>query len=73
MNDPSGQRKRLVLMISGLTDLLMGAALLGIGLGWVPVDLKSYGVGNVYVSLLGAILFIVGAGIFIYHLSRLHE
>jgi membrane-bound ClpP family serine protease len=72
-DNPSNRNKRLVFMISGITDALIGALLLLIGLGLLPVDVTSYGVQNWHVNLLGAVMFILGVGIFAYNFSRLEE
>ena len=60
-------------MISGAVDALLGAALLMIGLGVLPVDVNNYGFANWHVNLLGAVMVILGAGMFAYNLSRLEE
>lgn len=71
MNNPSNRNKRLAFMISGITDAVIGAVLLLIGFGWLPVELTKYGFENWHANLLGAIMFIIGVGTFAYHLSRL--
>ena len=72
-DNPSNRNKRLVFMISGITDALIGALLLLIGLGLLPVDVTNYGLQNWHVNLLGAVMFILGVGIFAYNFSRLEE
>jgi hypothetical protein len=73
MNSPSNRNKRLAFMISGITDVLIGAVLLLIGFGYLPVEVTKYGFENWHVDLLGAVLFILGIGTFAYNLSRLEE
>jgi len=73
MNSPSNRNKRLAFMISGITDVLIGAVLLLIGFGYLPVEVTEYGFENWHVDLLGAVLFILGIGTFAYNLSRLEE
>ena len=73
MNHQSNRNKRLAFMISGITDALIGAVLLLIGFGWLPIEVANYGFENWHVNLLGAIIFILGVGIFAYNLSRLQE
>jgi hypothetical protein len=73
MNSSSNRTRRLVFMISGITDALIGAVLLLFGLGLLPVEVTKYGFENWQVNLLGAIMFILGIGIFTYNLSRLEE
>ena len=73
MNDPSNRNKRLAFILSGITDAVIGAILLLIGFGLLPVDVTKYGLENWHVNLLGAVVFILGVGTFAYHLSRLQE
>jgi len=73
MNDPSNRNKRLAFMLSGITDAVIGAILLLIGLGLLPVELTKYGLQNWHANVLGAIMFIIGVGTFAYHLSRWQE
>lgn len=73
MNSPSNRNKRLAFMISGITDALIGAVLLLIGFGLLPVEITKYGFENWHANLLGAVLFILGIGTFAYNLSRLEE
>jgi hypothetical protein len=72
-NNPSNRNKRLVFMISGITDALIGAFLLLIGFGLLPINVTKYGFENWHVILLGAVMFIIGVGTFAYNLSRLEE
>ena len=72
-NNPSNRNKRLAFMISGVTDALIGAFLLLIGFGLLPIEVTKYGFENWHANLLGAVMFILGVGIFAYNLSRLEE
>lgn len=73
MNQPPNKTKRIVFMISGAIDALIGGSLLLIGFGFLPVDVVQYGVENWHVNLLGAVMFLLGAGTFAYNFSRLDE
>ena len=73
MNNPPNKTKRIVFMISGITDAVIGAVLLLIGFGLLPVDVTNFGLQNWHVNLLGAVMFILGVGTFAYNLSRLEE
>jgi hypothetical protein len=73
MEQPPNRTKRIAFMISGAIDALIGAVLLLIGFGLLPIDVTNYGVANWHVILLGAVMFILGAGTFAYNLSRLEE
>jgi ABC-type uncharacterized transport system permease subunit len=72
-NNPSNRNKRLVFMISGIADALIGAFLLLMGFGLLPINVTKYGFENWHVILLGAVMFIIGVGTFAYNLSRLEE
>jgi membrane-bound ClpP family serine protease len=73
MNHPPNRTKRIAFMISGATDALLGAILLLIGFGLLPVELASYGFQNWHAILLGGILFAVGIWFVAYNLSRIDE
>ena len=72
-DNPSNRNKRLAFMISGIMDALIGAFILLIGFGLLPVDVTNYGLQNWHVNLLGAVMFILGVGIFAYNFSRFEE
>lgn len=69
MNTPPNKSKRLVLMLSGGIDALIGAFLLLLGFELLPITIAQ----NWLAILLGAAMFIVGAGTFAYNFSRLEE
>ena len=73
MNNSSNRNKRLAFMISGITDALIGAVLLLIGFGFLPIEVTKYGFENWQVNLLGTVMFILGVGVFAYNLSRFQE
>jgi len=73
MNNLSNRNKRIAFMVSGITDAVIGAVLLLIGFGLLPVEVTKYGFENWQVNLLGAVMFILGIGTFAYNLSRLEE
>ena len=60
-------------MISGAFDALIGGILLLIGFGFLPVEVSTFGMENWHVNLIGAVMFLLGAGTFVYNLSRLEE
>ena len=70
---PPNKTRRLVFMISGATDALIGVVLLLIGFGLLPIDVTQYGFENWHVNLLGGVMFILGAVTFAYNLSRWDE
>jgi hypothetical protein len=72
-SDTRNRARRIAFMLSGGIDALIGAVLLLIGFGVLPVDVAQYGVKSWHVNLLGAIMFILGAGTFAYNISRLEE
>jgi hypothetical protein len=73
LNQSPNKTKRIVFMFSGGIDALIGGILLLIGFGFLPVDVAQYGVENWHVNLLGAVMFLLGAGTFAYNFSRLEE
>ena len=73
MNNPPNRNKHLAFMMSGIMDAMIGAVLLLIGFGWLPVEVAKYGFENWQVNLLGAMMFILGVGTFAYNLSRSQE
>jgi hypothetical protein len=73
MKQSPARARRLVFILSGATDALIGAVLLLLGFGMLPIDVTEYGFQNWHAILLGAILFITGAWFVIYNLSRLEE
>jgi hypothetical protein len=72
-NMPPNKARRLVFIISGIIDALIGAILLLIGFGLLPVDVTDLGVERWHVNLLGGVMFVLGAVTFAYNLSRLEE
>lgn len=72
-NNTPNRARRIAFMLSGGIDALIGTVLLGIGFGFVPVDVAPYGVQNWHVSLLGGVMFLLGAVTFAYNFSRLDE
>lgn len=75
MNNPPNRIRRIAFMISGTTDALVGAVLLLIGFGWLPIDIARYGLQNWYVNLLATcgVVFTLGAVRFAYNFSCLDE
>ncbi len=72
-SSPPNRTRRLAFIISGMTDALIGAAILLIGFGIVPIDVSDYGLPRWLVILLGAVMAVVGASVAIYNFSRLEE
>jgi branched-subunit amino acid ABC-type transport system permease component len=74
MNDNLPNRnKRIVFILSGATDALIGAVILLIGFELLPVDIADYGLPSWLAILVGAIMFIMGAWMAAYNYSRLDE
>ena len=73
MNQSPNRARRIAFMLSGGIDALIGAILLLIGFGFLPIDVAQYGVQNWHVYLLGGVMFLLGAGTFAYNFSRLEE
>jgi hypothetical protein len=69
----ANRRRRLVFIVSGLTDMVIGVAIVMVGLGLLPVDLDGFGLPSWMVLLVGAILAFAGAAVTFYNFSRLDE
>lgn len=73
MTQAPNRTRRIAFMISGAIDALIGAILLLIGFGLLPIEVTDYGFESWHVNLLGAVMFILGVGTFAYNFSRLEE
>jgi len=75
MNEsPNPKRtRRYVLIMSGATDVLLGAAILLVGLGIFPIDITDYGFPLWVILLVGGLIFISGVWMVAYNYSRLDE
>jgi membrane-bound ClpP family serine protease len=73
MNLPPNKGRRLAFIINGAIDALIGAILLLIGFGILPVDLAKFGLAPIHVNVIGAVMFLLGAFTFTYNLSRYEE
>ena len=72
-NNLLNRNKRLAFIVSGITDGLIGAVLLLIGFGFLPVNVTEYGFENWHAIVLGGVMFFIGVVTFAYNLSRLEE
>lgn len=72
MNNPNRTR-RIVFILSGAMDALLGGILLMIGFGFLPVDVTAYGFQPWHAILLGGVLFVAGMWFVAYNASRLEE
>jgi hypothetical protein len=73
MQVPPGKIRRLMFIVSGVTDALIGAVLVGLALGFIPNDLfPDDGPDWVFTSL-GAVMFVVGLWVAVYNFSRWEE
>ena len=68
MKNAPNRSRRMVFIVSGATDAIIGGILLLIGFGVLTVDVTDYGVENWHVNLLGGAMFILGAVTFAYNL-----
>lgn len=73
MNLPPNKVRRLAFLLSGAIDALIGAVLLLIGFGILPVDLARYGLAPIHVNVIGGVMFLLGAFTLAYNLSRYEE
>lgn len=74
MNGNNPQRnRRIVLIISGAVDAVIGAVILLIGFGFFPIDLADDGIPPVVLLVIGGFMLIMGAWMAIHNYSRLDE
>lgn len=71
--DSPNKTRRLVFVLSGAVDAILGSILLLLGLGWLPVDARDYGFQPWHAMLVGGLLFFTGTWFVAYNLSRLEE
>jgi len=65
--------RRYVLIISGATDALLGAAISLAGLGFFPIDIPGFGLPSWVIMLVGGLIFASGIWMVAYNYSRLDE
>lgn len=63
-------KKRLILMLAGAMDALIGGAALLIYFGILPLDISGWDIPRWVIGLSGAVLFFPGLAIFFYQLTR---
>lgn len=64
------QQTRLIIMLSGAFDSLLGALALLIYFGILPVNISSWGVPRWVLGLIGGVLFFSGIAIFTYFSTK---
>ncbi|MBI3151915.1 MAG: hypothetical protein HYZ21_07280 [Chloroflexi bacterium] len=62
--------KRVIFMISGATDILLGGVVLLIYFGLLPFDISGWGILRWAIGVIGALLFFSGIAVFTYFLSK---
>jgi hypothetical protein len=72
-NQNPERTRRLVFVISGVTDTVIGAVIVMMALGLLPVDVGEYGLPTWAPLAIGGIMLVSGMAIAIYHLTRLGE
>jgi len=75
MNEsPNASRtRRYILIVSGATDAILGAAISLVSFGFFPIDIATYGLPPWAVILVGGLIFASGVWMIIYNYSRLDE
>ena len=64
------QSRRLAFIIAGAMDAVLGAAILMIYLGFIPVDLGGFGLPHWVVGAIGALLLFSGLGMLAFWLTK---
>ena len=72
-NQNPERARRLVFIISGVTDTVIGAVIVMIGLGLLPVNLGEYGLSTGLLLAIGGVMLVSGIAIAVYHFMRLGE
>jgi hypothetical protein len=72
-NQNSQRNRRLVFVISGVMDVIVGAGIVMAGLGLLPVNAGEYGLPIGLVLVIGGVMLVSGMAIAIYHFTRLGE
>jgi hypothetical protein len=72
-NQNPERTRRLIFVISGVTDTIIGVVILMMGLGLLPVDVGEYGLPSWALLAIGGIMLVSGMAIAIYHFTRLGE
>jgi hypothetical protein len=62
--------KRLIFILTGLTDALLGGVLLLIYFGLIPLDFAAWNTPRWMVGAFGALLFFSGLAVLTYQLTR---
>ena len=62
--------QRLILMLSGAFDSLLGAGILLIYFGLLPVDVSGWGIPRWMFALVGGTLFFSGIAVFTYFSTK---
>jgi hypothetical protein len=72
-NQNPERTRRLIFVISGVTDTIIGVVILMMGLGLLPVNLGEYGLSTGLLLAIGGVMLVSGIAIAIYHFTRLGE
>ena len=68
---PTQRGRQLALLVSGLLDMLLGAGLVLVWLGVLPVDLARFDLPHWVIAAVGMLLFISGTAVVTYQATRL--
>jgi hypothetical protein len=67
---PNPGSRRLVFLLSGLIDMILGAGLLLAWVGILPVDLSAFNLPHWLVGGVGVAFFLSGTAVFVYQLTK---
>ncbi len=62
--------KRIVFILMGLTDAILGGVALLLYFGFLPFDISGWGIPRWMFGLGGALLFFSGIGVLTFQLTR---
>lgn len=66
----SSQTRRMIFLLMGLSDSIIGAVLLLIWIGFLPVDLAQLDMPRWVAGVVGAALFFPGIAVVTYQLTK---
>ena len=64
------QNKRMILIIVGLVDAVLSAAILLIYFGLLPIDISELGIPRWVIGVIGGVWFLAAIALVAYQLTR---
>ncbi|MEW6240838.1 MAG: hypothetical protein AB1564_08535 [Chloroflexota bacterium] len=64
------RNKRMVFLLVGLTDTILGSVTLLLYFGLLPIDISSWDIPRWVIGVIGGVWFLSGFGVLVYQLTR---